>query len=385
MAKGQILERTESKWLLRVYQGSDPVTGKRVYDNCALTGTREQADDELAARLSTKVRRPGPESPLSEYTDWWLAIAVNPNLRAKTARDYAAHLRRYALPHLGQLHLNAIRPLDIQGAVAQLISQELSPRTVRYTHSILHSALEQAVKWELINRNPAGHTVLPRPESTEVLTLTPEQAACFAASCERHEFGPIFLLAISTGLRPSEYLALRVKDIRFPDSMLTVDRTVERHNGRWLFRETKRPRSRRTVSVPAETMERLETYCQTHGKLNEPERLLFETKRRTPIHERNLVQRVFKPLLKVVGLPNIRLYDLRHSFATLSLAAGLPVRWVSEQLGHASVAFTLEVYGHLLCDTRDQAASRLGRILFDREIKKPAEAETGRERLRKGA
>src|SRR5580692_2423462 len=111
MANGQILERTESKWLLRVYQGSDPVTGKRVYDNCALTGTREQADDELAARLSTKVRRPGPESPLSEYTDWWLAIAVNPNLRAKTARDYAAHLRRYALPHLGQLHLNSIRPL----------------------------------------------------------------------------------------------------------------------------------------------------------------------------------------------------------------------------------------------------------------------------------
>jgi integrase len=193
------------------------------------------------------------------------------------------------------------------------------------------------------------------------------------------------VLALSTGLRPSEYLALRVKDIRFRESKLTVERTVERHNGRWLFRETKRPRSRRTVSLPDEMMECLEAYCRTHGKLNEPERLLFEAKRRTPIHERNLVQRVFKPLLKVAALPNIRLYDLRHSFATLSLSAGLPVRWVSEQLGHTSVAFTLEAYGHILCDTRDQVANRLGRILFNREIKKPAEAETGRELLRKGA
>ena len=210
---------------------------------------------------------------------------MNPKLRAKTARDYSAHLRRYALPRLGHLRLNAIRPLDLQDAIAELIRQKLSPRTVRYTHSILHSALEQAVKWDLIDKNPAAYTVLPRPESADVATLTPEQAVRFAATCERHEFGPIFLLAISTGLRPSEYLALQVKDIRFSESKLTVERTVERHKGRWLFREAMRPRSRRTVSLPAETMERLEAYCRAHGKLDEPERLLFEAKRRTPIHE----------------------------------------------------------------------------------------------------
>jgi integrase len=385
MAKGQILERSDSKWLLRVYQGSDPLTGKRVYDNSPVSGTRGQAEDELAARLSVQVSRPSPESLFSEYTDWWLTIAVNPKLRAKTARDYAAHLRRYALPHLGQQRLKSLRPLDIQGVVGELVKQELSPRTIRYTHSILHSALEQAVKWELIGKNPAAHTVLPRKQSADVLTLTREQAVSFTSACERDAFGPVFLLALSTGLRPSEYLALRVKDICFTESKLAVERTLERHKGRWLFRETKRPRSRRTVSLPAEMTQCLEAYCRTHGKLTQPDRLLFEAKRRTPIHERNLVQRVFKPLLKGAALPNIRLYDLRHSFATLSLSAGLPVRWVSEQLGHASVAFTLEVYGHLLCDTRDQAAARLGMILFGAEAKKPAESETGIERLRRGA
>jgi len=385
MAKGQILERAGSQWLLRVYQGSDPLTGKRIYDNSAVSGTREQAEDELAARVSAKLPRPNPESLFSEYTDWWLMIAVNPKLRAKTARDYAAHLRRYALPHLGRERLNSLRPLDIQGALGELVKQKLSPRTIRYTHSILHSALEQAVKWELIEKNPAAYTVLPRKQSTDVITLTRSQAASFANTCEGHAFGPIFLLAVSTGLRPSEYLALRVKDIHFQESKLTVERTVERQKGRWLFQETKRPRSRRTVSLPPEMTQCLEAYCRTHGKITEPDRLLVEAKRRSPLHERNLVQRVFKPLLKLAGLPNIRLYDLRHSFATLSLSAGLPVRWVSEQLGHASVAFTLEVYGHLLCDTRDQAADRLGRILFGTETKKPTESETGSQRIRKGA
>lgn len=385
MAKGQILERADSKWLLRVYQGSDPLTGKRVYDNSAVSGTREQAEDELAARLSAQVPRPNPESLFSEYTDWWLTIAVNPKLRAKTARDYAAHLRRYALPHLGQQRLDSLRPLDIQSTVAALVKQELSPRTIRYTHSILHAAFEQAVKWELIDKNPAAHTVLPRKQSPEFVTLTREQAVRFTGACERDAFGPVFLLALSTGLRPSEYLALRVKDMRLTESKLMVERTVERHKGRWLFQETKRPGSRRTVSLPAEMTQCLEAYCRRHNKLTEPDRLLFEARRRTPLHERNLVQRVFKPLLKCAELPNIRLYDLRHSFATLSLSAGLPVRWVSEQLGHASVAFTLEVYGHLLCDTRDHAADRLGGILFRAGTKKPTESETGIQQLRKGA
>src|SRR5260221_8640511 len=208
MAKGQILERADSKWLLRVYQGSDPLTGKRVYGNSAVSGTREEAENELATRLSSKISRPNPESLFSEYTDWWLTIVVNPKLRAKTARDYAAHLRRYVLPHLGRRRLNSLKPLDIQSAISGLVKQELSPRTIRYTHSILHSALEQAVKWEFVDKNPAAHTVLPRSQAPDVATLTREQAVSFATTCERHAFGPVFLLALSTGLRPSEYLAL---------------------------------------------------------------------------------------------------------------------------------------------------------------------------------
>lgn len=387
MAKGQLLERAGSKWLLRVYQGSDPVTGKRVYDHATVSGSREQARAELARRVAAQLPRPDPESSLSAYVEWWLAIAVHPKLRAKTARDYAGHLKRYALPQLGEHRLACLRPLDIQEAIAELACRNLSPRTIRYTHAILHAALEQATKWELIEKNPADRTILPRKQPPEILTLNRDEAARLVECSEAHPSGAIFLLALATGLRPSEYLALKVKDIQFAESRLIVERTVERHQGRWRFQPTKRPRSHRTVSLPIEIARCLEDHCLKKEKLDQPERLVFEAKGRTPIHERNLVQRIFKPLLVRAALPDIRLYDLRHSFATLSLSAGLPVRWVSEQLGHASVAFTLEVYGHLLSDTRDQAADKLGRILFEREAKKPVEGETrpSVERLKKGA
>lgn len=376
MAKGQLLERANSNWLLRVYQGADPATGQRVYDNVSVSGPRDLATRELARRVAARPVRPTQKSSLSEYLEWWLAISVEPRLRRKTARDYRAHLRRYAIPHLGQHRLDTLNPLDIQQAIAALSTQELSARTIRYTHSILHRALKQAVEWELIHRNPAAYTALPRSNRREIVPLGANQAARFIAECEQHPMGTIFVVALATGLRPSEYLALRVQDIDFVESKIRVERTVERTGSRWAFCETKRPRSRRTIAIPAELLRRVERYCEEQGKLRAPERLLFETKRRTPIHERNLVQRVFKPILQISGLPNIRLYDLRHTFATLSLSAGLPARWVSEQLGHASVAFTLQVYGHLVCEARQQSAEQLGQLLFGSSCKKPAQSET---------
>jgi integrase len=374
MAKGQLLERADSNWLLRVYQGADPATGQRVYDNVPISGTRDLAAVELARRVAARPARPARNSALSEYLEWWLAIAVDPRLRTKTAKDYRAHLRRYAVPHLGERRLDALNPLDIQQAIAALSIQELSPRTVRYTHSILHRALEQAVDWQLIDRNPAASTSLPRNDRQEIVPLDSDQAARFIAQCERHPKGTIFLVAIATGLRPSEYLALRVRDIDFAESRIRVERTVERSGGRWIFPDTKRPRSR-TVVIPGELLKRLELYCEKLGKRRAPERLLFETKHRAPIHERNLVQRAFKPILRMGALPDIRLYDLRHTFATLSLSAGLPARWVSEQLGHASVAFTLQAYGHLVCEVRRQSAERLGQLLFGPPVRRPAQSE----------
>ena len=375
MLRGQIIARSSNTWLLRIYQGREPATGKRRYLNKTVQGERSAAEAELARLLSQIPPRPRASSSLDQYLDWWLYAAVDGRLRAKTARDYRTLLARYVRPELGKIKLGRLRPLDLQSLIVSLTSRALSPRTVRYTHAVLRSALDQARRWKLMTENPASDMPLPRADKREFRVWTPEEAQRFTSLCREDPAGLVFLVALTTGLRPSEYLALRTDDFDRPRSTLTITRTLERARGKWNFAETKRPHSRRTVSVPPEVARLIANHIDA-GELGAA-RLLFESSTRGPIHERNLVQRSFKPLIERAGLPDIRLYDLRHTFATLALREGVPARLVSEQLGHASVAFTLEVYGHVLGETRSAAAERLSQLLFSpARAMKPVEGET---------
>lgn len=401
MAKGQILPRTQFRWLLRVYHGRHPISQSRTYKNTRVSGAREAAEEELARQLALRPLLPSPDSSFSDYVDYWLAIAVEPCLRRKTARDYRRNLARYALPGVGAIRLEDLTSLDLQSVYSGLLAQRLSPRTVRYTHSIIHAALEQAKVWNLIRDNPATGLQLPRVEQREFRVFTPEEARRFYAAASRDPDSLVLLVALSTGLRPSEYLALRNRDFDRGRNTFTVDRTIERVPGRqsdggqlepgsWKSKAAKRPLSRRTISIPAEVASRVADLLDRQadlfrGRLARPavaktEELIFRTPRGKPIHERNLVQRVFKPLLRRTGLPDIRLYDLRHSFATLALRAGTPAKLVSEQLGHSSVAFTLDVYFHVLEEARGEAAPQLSDFIF---TVKPVAREAGIECERK--
>ena len=385
MAKGQILARTQSRWLVRVYQGRHPVSQKRIYQNTPISGTREVAEQELRRQLSLIPVRPKPESSLADYIEYWLAVSVEPRLRPKTSHDYREHLSRYALSSIGEVRLRDLCPLDLQSVYAGLLRQQLAPRTIRYTHSILHAALEQARRWKLISDNPAAGLSLPRNERRALEFFTVDEARRFVAAASLEPDGLVLLVALATGLRPSEYLALRQRDFDRDRNTLTVAQTIERvpgggiegnARGQWRTDDTKRPRSRRTVALPAALGARVADLVDRHARLfgekvlrqGEIDGLIFRTPRGKPIHERNLVQRVFKPLLRRAGLPDLRLYDLRHSFATLALRAGAPARLVSEQLGHASVAFTLDTYGHVLDESRGEAAERISELIFDEAL-----------------
>jgi integrase len=369
MPRGQIIARTPNTWLVRLYQGRDPVTGKRCYRNKTVHGDRKTAEQELAGLLAKAPRRPRPDGTLDEYLNWWLYAAVDGRLRPKTARDYRMLLERYLRPELGKVRLGRLKPLDLQSFLAGLTERGLSARTVRYTHAVLRSALDQARRWKLVHENPAADLPLPRLEKNEFRVLTAAEAQRFAALCLEDSRYLVFLVALTTGLRPSEYLALRAEDFDPRRATLTVTRTLERASGKWRFAETKRPRSCRSVVVPAEVARLIADRIATQDL--QPKRLLFESATRGPIHERNLVQRLFKPLIESAGIPAVRLYDLRHTFATLALREGVPARIVSEQLGHAGVAFTLETYGHVLDDTRAVAANQMGYLLFGAS-RKPA-------------
>src|SRR5262249_1547365 len=249
-----------------------------------------------------------------------------------------------------------------------------SPKTIRHVHTTLSTALAQAVRWRLLVQNPAAMAKAPRQVRKEMQALSPEEASRFLRAAEKDSFGVLFALALTTGMRPEEYLALQWKDIDLEKGTATVQRTLvwRRKDGGWYFSEPKTSQSRRTVPLPASVVRWLVRHKKLQGaqKLKAGPKydyidLVFATPKGHPLNPSNLISRNFKPILKSAGLSTtIRLYDLRHSCATLLLAAGENAKVVSERLGHSGIALTLDVYSHVLPSMQQAATEKLEKLLF---------------------
>jgi integrase len=345
---------------VRVYLGRDRQTRQRRYHNRIVHGTVRHAQEYLSKVLRERNlgrRVGGAEQTLDAFLDSWLEAAAKPRLRETSYRDYKSLLRRYIRPILGQRNLTAICPLDIQGVYQQLVERGLSARTVQYTHSVLRSAMRQAVRWRLLLEDPSEAAQLPRLRRREMQVLNAEQSRMFLETVLKTPYGVVFAMALTTGMRPSEYLALKWQDIDWERGTVGVVRTLEKVRGGWRFAETKRARSRRIIKFQdwvLETLKNLQAITTRPSGSSRPDG--------HPIYSDKLAKR-FKAILGQNGLPIIRLYDLRHTAATLALSAGVPPKVVAEQLGHASAAFTLDVYSHLLPHMQEEAVVKVGQIL----------------------
>jgi len=376
---GQIIQRGENCWLVRIFLGRDNQSGKRSYHNKTIHGTRKDAQRYLNAQLRDKdlgVFAAPTTEPLNDYLDRWLAEAAKPKLKQKTLRDYQNLLRRYIRPTIGARPLAKITALEIQSMYAALLEKGLSARTVRYTHAVLRSALHQARKWHLLAINPADAVELPKNTRREIHVLTPEQARAFLEACENDRLGALFALAMTAGPRPSEYLALKWSDFDDAAGTIRIARTLEWiEGGGWGFAETKRRGSRRTIKLQQHVVKALNDHrlARQAAKDSAGDRwtdhnLIFTTRKGGPLSERNVAQQDFIRVLGAAGLPlDFRLYDLRHTAATLALSAGVPPKVVSEMLGHASAAFTLDVYAHVLPHMQDSAAAQVEALLLNRK------------------
>ncbi len=367
---GQIVGRGRRTWLVRVYNGHDPETKKRKYLNQTIHGGLRDAQAHLNKMLGERDRGRNLDSSkqtLNEFLDRWLELCAKPRLRAKSFRDYEGLLRRYVRPTLGSKAIANVFALDIQTLYHELLDRHLSARTIRYTHAVLRSALKQAVRWNLVLGNPADAVDLPKRHRSVVAVLSLQQTRTFVKAIAGHAYEGLLALALTTGMRPSEYLALTWSDIDLDRGTVSVSRSLEWQKGGWQFADTKRPRSRRVVKLQAWVVSVLREN-RTKGQRRNGDDLVFLAKSGGPIRESYFVQRYFKPLLKTAGLPEIRLYDLRHTAATISLAAGVSPKVISEQLGHASVAFTLDVYSHVLPHMQDAAAERVQALLLSASV-----------------
>lgn len=368
--KDGITKRGESTWLVRVFMGRD-ANGKVRYHSKTIHGTRKDA-----IRYRNKVRtehdvgafiQPSRQS-VADYLRKWLETSAKQRVSEKTLEDYSSHVERYLIPALGALRLSELRPPEIQKLYADM-SERLSPRTVRYVHSTLRSALEQSVRWGELARNPSTLVDLPQQKRREMRVLDSEQVGRLLAAAEGTRFHALWLLLVTTGLRPGEALGLKWNDLT--NGKLHVQRTLVRCAGGWSLEEPKTDRSRRVVPLPPTAVRSLAQHRRSQleermlaGISYSDLDLMFASKTGEPLEFRVVARRYFKPLLRLAELPDIRPYDLRHTHATLLLKGAEHPKVVSERLGHSSTVMTMDVYSHVLPDMQQSAAEKVEELLF---------------------
>ncbi|MCA1624987.1 MAG: site-specific integrase [Acidobacteria bacterium] len=370
---GQIIKRGDDAWLVRIYLGEDS-SGRRRYANKTVRGTKREAQKWLNSALrdcDLGLFVEPAAITLNDYFDKWLEVAARPRVSQRTADGYAGLLERYIRPTIGHKRLESLQPLDIQKVYGEMQMRGLSARVVRHTHSALHNALKQAVKWGMIIRNPSDLAELPKVPHKERRVLSPDEAARFLEAADIMPHGLIFEVALLSGMRPEEYLALQWSDVDVARGTAQVRRALVRHNKSWSFEEPKTARSRRTVFLPAPLLTKLAAHKRKQSEVRlklgaawHAHDIVFCSEQGTPHTIPNLTYRYFRPILEKAELPRIRLYDLRHTCATLLLIAEENPKVVSERLGHSTIVLTLDTYSHVLPTMQQNATARLEKMLY---------------------
>lgn len=335
------------------------------------TGEYRQHDErpQLAA-----ARSEGPaHGASSERKDRWLADVAPKKCRPRTVEDYRDLLTRYVRPRLGAMRLDRISTMDVERMIHRLSEQGLSPRTIQLAHSILRVALEYAVHpARCLLHNPAKGAQLPKRHGKRMRALDPAEWRKLREALRGDRFEALFLFLGGTGARPAEALGTGWDQLDLDAGTVTISRTLARRRAQdpVAFAPTKTGRER-TVPLPAglvavlralrarQAEERLRV-----GRGYRDHGLVFTDELGLPPTPM-VMSRQFKAGLKRAGLEStVRIYDLRHTFASLALAAGAHVVAVSEWLGHSSTKMTLDVYAHAVKSMRDDASGRLDGALL---------------------
>jgi len=284
-------------------------------------------------------------------------------------------VKRYVREPIGQVKLSELRPVHIQAVYRSMEERGLSSRTIRYTHAVLSNALSEAVSLEVLFRNPASAVSLPRKVRKEMKAMTSEEVGRFLGAVSETRRAAVFTFALATNMRPQEYLALRWSDIDMQKKSATVRRAIiwrQEKGGGWHFGEPKTSGSRRTIPLPRSMVTALAEHKRRQGeerlKLGpnwQNYDLVFPTSVGTPTNISSLTNKWFKPALVKAELPTtFRLYDLRHTHATMLLADGESPKVVAERLGNSTIVLTLNTYSHVLPDMQARAAERTEKALF---------------------
>ncbi len=361
---GSFRQRQDGRWEGRISAGVNPATGRSVRKSFYGSTLQEVRCKVEAARtqLQSEPYRDPRRMSVGEWLDLWLQDYLI-NLKPLTAEAYSRTVRVHLKPALGDVRLDLLSPHMIQHFISTLSG--LSPSTVSNIYGVLHAALRQAVANGYLLRNPADPCILPRMHRREFTPLDDDSTVQFLNAIQGLQFEKLFTFALFTGLRMGECLGLTWDCVHTKEGYISVEHQLQYINGSYTLIAPKSGKSR-MVTPAATIMNLLEDQRKLQEKWKEEAgdkwdgsmNLVFTTSLGRHLVART-VENHFKKLVRSIGMPALRFHDLRHSFAVASLRSGDDVKTVQENLGHASAAFTLDVYGHVTPQMRRASAARM--------------------------
>jgi integrase len=375
--KGHIRERSPGHWAI-VIDARD-AAGKRKRRWHSFAGTKRAAQVECA-RLITEIERGTAVEPsrqsVAAFLERWLDH-MRGQVAPRTHERYGELARLHLVPLLGGLTLSKMQPAHISQAYAKALTSGrrdgtggLSARTVTHMHRVLREALQQAVRWQLLARNPADAVKPPKVERRQMRTLDPDDTVRMIEAARGTSLLVPILLGILCGLRRGEVTALKWRAVDLDRGQLSVTASTEQTEDGVREKETKSGKGR-IVTLPAMVLKELrqhrvrqaEILLQLGVRLGDEHHVVAREDGQ-PLQPRSLTHSFVK-FIRRHGLPRVRLHDLRHSHATHMLAAGVHPKIAQERLGHSSVGVTIDLYSHVLPGMQAEAVSRVDAMLQD--------------------
>jgi integrase len=313
---------------------------------------------------------------VAQVLDEWLEIVLPRKVAPAALDNYRWAVRCHINPAIGSVRVSQLTPRDVDRLLTRKEAEGLATSSVRRIRSVLSAGLKQAKDWDLISRNVAEASTPPRLQHKEGRALTDQEARTFVSSLQENRLEALYLVILWLGLRRGEALGLKWTDLDTKKHTLTIRRALKREHGGLVLGAVKTPKSRRSLYVPDELWRAL----QEHKRLQAAERskaeenwreagLMFTTEIGTPIDPRNFY-RDFVKACERAKIGKLHPHELRHSAATLMLAAGVPIEVVSEVLGHSSIRITADTYAHIGSSQRREASEAMTRVLTGPVIRK---------------
>lgn len=338
--------------------------------------TRRAVAEKLAIarrQIAAGVNLTSKAQPLRVFLKRWLEDTVMPTARPRSITTYAQVIQDYINPSLGDIVVQKLTVQQIQQLLTDLLRRDFAAATVRLTRTVLRQAMQQAVDWRLIDHNPADRVTVPKATKRVVDVLTPEQARALLEAARGDRLECALRLALSLGMRRGEVCGLCWSDVDLERGVLHVRGNVQYVPGNGLvYGQPKTDSSERTIKLPATLIAAL----RWHKERQRAERAamgdgwqendyVFVAANNGGMLNPCVLVEAFKRALKVAGLPlTVRFHDLRHGCASFLIAQNVHPKVISAILGHSSIQITMNLYGHLLPGTLDDAASKVDDLLY---------------------